>query len=820
MKYLIFSLLAFCSIISFSQRPGGPPAGMGPIIGGKITNNNAEPQAFAQVGLFTEKDTINAAKLATTREDGRFVFRGIETGRYLVKVQIMGYKPYNSGFFELTDAEPFKKLPIVMLTEGEELKEFVIAENKEMLQNDIGKRVFDVEQNGASTGGTAADVMKSVPAVTVDIDGNVSLRGSANVKILINGKPSGLTGTSRQAVLEQIPANTIESIEVITNPSAKYNPEGTAGILNIILKKNQDDGLNGRVSANYGVLNNYGAGISLNFRKGKFNTFGSYDYRHSDRFSRGSVFRQTTLSDTSFSLSSARDGDRLRDSHTGKLGFDYDINKYNTITLSGNYNTSKRYGDEVNTTTSFDEESNISEYFKRTESDNKPRSSYDLNFDYRKTFKEKRRELTFSAIYSNATGIGTSTLGTQYYLNDTVTLDGNLFQQRSTNDDFSKNLVIQSDYTHPFKNGMSLETGFRTSFRKINNDYVFENNTNGAWVNDTLISNNFLYTENIYATYAIISGKIKKKFGYQFGTRFEYTDTESDQLTTNETFQNDYFNFFPSVALSYDLAKAQKIQATYSRRINRPWMRSLNPFVDVSDPFNWRSGNPYLNPEYIDSYEVGYSKYFDKATFSGAVYYRKTNGMMQRFVELIDPTNNVILVTHQNLNSGQDYGTDITATYMPNRKIRLIGSFTYYYTRVDGTNLDDNALNNAGSWNAKLISNFSIFKNTDFQTFFMYRAPFVTGQGEIQEFVWIDLSLKQAILEKKGSITLRMSDIMDTRQFSYLQSTSTLDIDMTFKRQSRIFYIDFAYKFGNGKAKQRRSKRPTGDDGGGADDMF
>ncbi len=799
-------------------RGGGDPT-KGGIVGIIKSSETFDVVEFANVLLYANGDST-MLKGVVTNAEGRFFFRGLEFGSYDIVVDYIGHE--NKKIKDVTisaDARRNRVGEIIIAPAANNLVEVEVKAEREMMEFALDKKVFNVDKNIAASGGNAEDVIKNIPSVTVDIDGNISLRGSENVTILVNGKPSALTGLDRRAILDQIPANTIKSIEVMTNPSAKYSPDGMAGIINIVTKNLNRKGFNLKTSLNLGTWNQIDGSIMLNYGFKKFNVFTSYNARHGTRFRKSIRNRTTTFQDTSYQvyqLLQNTDGDRTRTNHTFKGGFDYRLNLRNTLSASVTYSLRDRSNLSLLKSNSLYDY----EYFQRSnrdkvETDNGDVLEYSLN--YLKTFEKEKQELLVAASYSSSSEKEIESF--QEEISDLQLNSLEQIIQGSNSQDKNSNMLFQLDYTHPLKDNKRIETGLKSTLRHIDNDYQFNDFSfvTNTWAFNDEVSNRFIYDEQIHAAYVTFSDEFKK-FSYQLGLRAEQAFTTSTQATTDQAFDNDYFQIYPSAHLTYSLTKQQKFQLSYSRRVNRPRYRTLNPFANFSDPLNIRIGNPQLQPEFVNSYELGFLQFWEKGTFNSSIFYKRTEGLLSRFVFEED---GILYRTWQNANNADSYGIELVGTYRPAKFWRMNANATFYRTVINGDNLENDLTNAGYLWMARFSNTWTVWKNLDLQLNGFYRSRGVSLQGEMQPFYSFDFGVSKSILKKKGKITFRISDIFNTRRFRINLAEDNYELDMEFRRQSRIAYIGFSYSLNPEKRKRGRGNRErrSGGGNGGGDDM-
>lgn len=782
----------------------------GNIKGKVIDIKTKSPLEYVNIALFRTSDSLLSTGGITTAT-GEFSLENIESGTYYLRFSFIGFKDKIISDIQISSKNSSLNLDTVFLQPSDLiLEDFTIEAERSIIENNLDKKVFNVEKDVTTAGGTAMDVMKNIPGVSIDSDGNISLRGSGNVNILIDGKPSSLSAAQ---ILEQIPANMIESVELITNPSAKYDPDGMSGIINIVTKKLKTEGYNGTINLNAGTRNKYTATAMLNYRVGKINLFGSYDVRYTQRFRKVDADRDFVFNDTTTSILQHNNQIDKSWNHTGKLGIDFYINDFNTLSLSSTIR--KEYGGEVEDINyyTFDYASVLSDHTLRDNVNTEDANNLDFLLNYTKKFKQKGREWTFDASYSDATDVDDLYAREDFIYSDY--LESNATNDNHNRRDNTTNIItIQTDYVHPTEKYGRFEMGIKSIIRKMDTDLLFENyEANSAqWINDTLISNTFNYSDQIFSSYFIYANAIKK-WQYQIGIRAEQTFTESYQVTINETYKNDYFNLFPSVHLKRKLKKDDEMAMNYSRRINRPGLGSLNPFPDYNDPLLLRMGNPKLQPEFVNSFELSYMRFFKKWTLSLTSYYRNTSDVMIRFRDI--DSSGVTRVSQLNLAKNNTIGLDFVMSFNPTQKLKItLSGGAYYFTQTDYPEYFIEEVENF-NYNAKINTAYTVKKGFDIQVSGFYHAPMLLSQGTIKAMYSMDFGLKKDLLKGKANFNIRFSDIFNTQRFWIITESPGFYLDTRFKRETQVLYVGFTYKLNGGS--NRKVKEIQMNEGGGGE---
>lgn len=839
----IFVLLAFLGIFNtlnaqpIANPPQKAPAAKGVITGKIVDAITNTPLEYATISIYSSKDS---ALISGTITDNTGIFQvSVAFGNYYAKLEYIGYEPMYYSDIEIDSKEPRQDLGDIKINQSaENLGEVEVRAEVSNMQIMLDKKVFNVGQDLANTGGTAESILDNVPSVTVDIEGNVSLRGNQNVRILVDGRPSGLVGVGNSTGLRNIPANMIDRVEVITNPSSRYEAEGSVGIINIVLKKDKRGGFNGSFDFNGGYngapnqmpdeINAFpailGAAINLNYRKKDFNFFINTGISYREGPGGGSTYQEFYDENGAVTTITNLERKHLRGGYSGnlRLGADYNITDNDILTTSFLY----RYSEQKNyariSYSDFSENlNNPAGITLRTDNEIEIDPNLEYVLSYKKSFKQKERKFTADVRYQTNTETENSDLSEFFDLTEMPNplVATTIGKQRSANSESESQFIIQADYIHPFNEKGKFEVGYRGSLRNINNNYLVEDfNENDVWERIPSVSNNFIYNENIQALYANFGDKINK-FSYQLGVRYEYSFISTKLVDTGEENNRTYpLPFFPSVFLSYDLPKQNAIQLSYSRRLRRPSFRELNPFFSFTDARNRYGGNPNLDPEFTHSIELNHIKYWDKMTLTSSIYYRKTDGnvdRIRRLEELIEngDTFTVTIMQPENLSTENAYGFELTFNAKPYKWWNLDGNFNFYRSLIDGSNISSELTADNMSWSARLTSRFTIKKNTDIQVRFNYRAPSVSTQGSSKAVYHVDLGASHDIFKNKGTLTLSVSDLFNSRRWRYETITPDFYMEGDFQWRARSITLSLNYRLN--QKKRGGGGRPEGNDGGG-----
>ncbi|MEZ4721126.1 MAG: TonB-dependent receptor [Flavobacteriales bacterium] len=779
----------------------------GQSIKGIITDNEDSAIPYASVAVYKSSDSTLSTG-GVTDFDGKFNIE-VEPGDYYLLISFLSYEDKIVNALSISSMETRNVGKVMMSADAQALETVEVTAEKSQMELQLDKRVFNVGKDLSNAGSNASEILANVPSVSVDVEGNVSLRGSENVRILIDGKPSGLTGAGNSDALRMLQGNLIDKVEVITNPSSRYDAEGEVGIINIVLKKEQRQGINGAFEMNGGWPNNYGGSFSLNYRKKWINLFASNgtSYRASPGY--GKSVNDFSSEDTSYYFESDRKQVRGGLSNVSRVGADIYFNEKNSLTTALLFKYSN--GNNSASIDYFDHNTN-SEIIKSTNRDEDENEiEYDLEGSvlYKKTFDREGREWTsLLSVTQNDDSENSELVQTI----NTGALESQSYQ-RSTNTEDERTYLVQTDYVHPIRKKGKIETGAKVTLREIENAYNVELMDTGPWVQLPAFSNELQYIENIYAGYFMFSNKYKR-FTYQFGLRSEYSDIKTKLLRTNKSNPRSYLNFFPSAHLSYELNEVNSIQLSYTRRLSRPRFRELIPFFSYTDPRNYYSGNPDLNPEYTDSYEIGYLKKFGKGSILSSVYYRHTTAPTERIT--ITDSNGLQRRFPINLDTKDAFGLESSLQYEFTKWWRTSTSINAYQEHVQGTYKGRLYRSEALTFTGRSMMNFKLQKDFNGQISGNYRAPRNNTQGKTLAVYTLDLGLSKDVLKGNGTITASAKDIFNSNKRRWVVDTDNLYSSSEFQWRARQFLITFTYRL-NQKKKPARDGGSQMYDGG--DDM-
>lgn len=771
-----------------------------------VDASSGDPLEYATVKLISIPDS---ALLTGTISNltGEFLLETKLDGEFWLQVNYLGYK---ASIKTITIKPGFRNIDLGTIRlnpAAKNIAEVIVRANKNAIDYKIDKKVLHVSQQYTAVSGSAVDVLQNAPAVQVDVEGNVALRGNSNFTVLIDGRPTVLEATE---ALEQIPAGMIQDIEIITNPSAKYDPEGTAGIINIITKKRSLEGVSGLSHVNIGLDDKYGADVLLNYRTEHFNYFVAADYNQ--RNYPGTTEEETrylgsTPTDTTFYLSANGDRKRGRERYSFRGGVEWFPNESNTFSLSG------RYGDRSHnweTKTDFNEwnsfESDKAKYFSLEEG-SRGGYFYSVTADYVHQFSGVDHKFDFNFMVFDREGDDETT----NTLRDEL---GNITNSQISGEfGPSSGFRYRANYMQPISKLVNIEAGLQGRYRNSQetNEVYYYDTVNMNYEFQPDYSNDVQYFRNIHAAYALSSGEWND-FGYQLGFRAEYTLREIKLNNTGENFNIERFDFFPTLHFSYKLNAKNQFMASYSRRIDRPRGWYLEPFITWVDAYNVRSGNPDLKPEYINAYELGYQLNFGKHALTTELYYRTTLNNIERVRRTWEDANTVTYATFENVGNDHSLGTEV----MLNLKAAkwwdsdITGNFYDYRVEgeLDGESFDKHSFTYSVHWN----NTFNLLNNTQVQFNPSYHGPEIEPQEEEKGYFRVDGAIRQSFLQKKLQFTLQVRDVFVTAKWESTTETASLYQYRLRKYRSPIIMLNITWRINNYKSQ----KPEEGEQNGGA----
>ena len=813
-KIILLSLM-LCSSLAFSQRwqgrssmgnqnPANAPK-IGEVYGTVVDSVSGIPIPYASVSIVnTRSNTILTGGI--TDDDGAFHVKEIALGRHKIVVQYIGYEkkelgPYNFLPFGKNQTE-YNLDKISMNQTTLQMEGVEVEGERPLFVQTAEKRVFNVEQNSLSTGGSAIDALRQVPGVEVDPDDNISLRGNTKVNLMIDGKPSSIAGGDIKSLLQSVPASNIADIEVMTNPGAKYDPEGMAGIINIVLKENRFAGLNGNVNSGGDTQGGTNFSGQVNFRNTKFNSFINLGLNDRVWNSDGTSYRKMEFQEFENILNQSYDSKSNGPNLFVKTGGEYFIDPTQSLGLSFTVSDGKKYRDNDNYT--YDKGPGESRYIRVSDSDG-DRGGYDFNLNYDKKFKDPKHKLTSYLRLSDGVNQGADEYKNTEW-KDFEDFFEDADEARNGQDGTNTGFDFQVDYVRPFESGSKLELGFSSKNNDRNDKQtaeVFDYSLN-QFVNDNEFSNDFNFNETVNAAYLQYGGSYWF-IGYNAGLRYEMVNMASDLKSNPEVFKKDYNSFYPSLSFTLGAPQFIQLQASYSKRVRRPKGRQLNPFISRQDERNYRSGNPFLNPEYTDSYEINFSRFSRGLSLSFGTYYRNTTDEITRHKEVNQ--DGTSLATYENIGSKQTKGFEYNIVGSLGKKMRLIFGGNTYWDDVNTDLYGDVYDKTSRTNNFRVTSTYNVLPQTEL-SFFMFHQPKKSIPiGTFNAMTWSSVSVKQKLLDERLNLTLNVSDPFAMSGFGFsLQNDSWVQESIR-NFSSRTVRLTLEYRFGKMEDKSRFSRQ-------------
>ncbi|MFD2940751.1 TonB-dependent receptor domain-containing protein [Flavobacterium notoginsengisoli] len=818
-KFAVLLVFLFTSLYNYSQQgPGGKPKVK---VTGKVFEKvSKQPLEYATISIMAPNDTKVIAG-GITNPKGEFEV-AVAPGTYDIKVEFISFKSTEIKQKNITGDT---NLGVVNLSEdAAQLNEVVVRAEKSTVEIKLDKKVYNVGQDMIVKGGSVSDVLDNVPSVSVDTEGNVSLRGSDNIRILIDGRPSQAINMAE--ALRQLPADAIDKVEVITNPSARYDAEGGSGIINIILKKGKNQGFNGTLIASTGLPETYGLSANVNYKTEKLNYFttAGYNYRTTEGAGKTNSEYFDDNEVTKSFLDETRDTKRVRNGFNGRAGVEWTLTPTTFWTNAINYQ--KNTGDDRDLINyyNYDAAHNFTGTTYRLNNADTGSENVEFTSNLIKNFNDKGHKLTADFSISRNTDDSNSTI------TDSPNFDTTL------NNQIQKQVLFQADYVLPLGKGGQFEAGYKGSFGDLNNVYDVTN----SGVPNPNLSNTLEYKENINALYTQYGFKVNK-FSYLFGLRWEDTNIKVNLLDNSDFNTKKYNNLFPSAFISYEISDQSNFSASYSKRLSRPRGRFMNPAVNYASNINIFQGNPDLDPSLTDKYDIGYIKKWDKVTFNTSAYFENTKDVFS-FVrsptgdvvtpdgEVVTPAPGetvegtpVIKSSPINLGREQKFGFEFTFNYTPYKWWKLNSNFNFFnvkttgensYTDTRGNIIVQDLDNQANSWFARVNSKVTLPYKIDWQLTAMYNGEQKTAQGKNLGQFGMNTALSKDVMKDKATIAFNISDIFNSRKMrsdTYLDNVTSYS---EFQFRKRQFNLSFTYRFNKPKG-ERDKNMPKNNDGGG-----
>ena len=759
----------------------------GKLVGKVVESPNNTGVSFATIAILMAKDS-SLTEGAVADLNGIFTIPNVKPGNYILRVTNMGYKTlFVTNVRVATEANVIDLGMLTLAPEAQKLNEVVVRAEKSMIVDDIDKKIINIGKDMLATSNNLSDLLEKVPAVSLDENGNPQLRGKGNVVVLIDGKPSNLYGNDLPTILQSFPANLIERIDVMTTPSAKYEGEGASGVIDIITKKTKIYGINGGARLSLGNKHNATGSGNISYKAGKLGVNASLNAQSSNSFWERRLHRENFITERTSYLDQDGTGSNKNKNIFGRVGVNYDFNDKNTIEVSMNYSRYKNqnYSNILNTS-SLDSVASVTQ-FNRLNNTTGRGSNVNVSLDYRKKFAKKDHLLTFTANYSLGESDGES------YFDQESVLDSLVKHQQNLKDNNRNSLFLNSDYTWPITSKATLEAGIRSRFSSNDNTNAFYNLTleGQNYVFDPNISNIFGYNDATYTGFMTFSQK-SDDWGIRAGLRVTDYNQEINQISLSREFGVHFLTLVPSLALTRKLSDVSQIKVNYSRRVQRPEADWLNPYTDVSDPRNVKSGNPNLHPEFTHKAELGYSNYEANGGYGPSLFMDYSNNAITQ-IRTVDE-NGVSLTRFDNVGREMSYGveTDFNRTF--GEVLKINGSGRVFRSEVVSqiAQIDNRGWSYSGNINA------FVTLPMDFRAsaYVNYEGPRAIAQGTRDGVFIANMGIRKDMLSKKATVALNIQDIFLSRSYKSELNTATYSQNSVWHQTNRMINVSFNYRFG------------------------
>ncbi|GAB3273532.1 outer membrane beta-barrel family protein [Larkinella harenae] len=783
-----------------------PPKGK---VRGVVIDQAQKPSEFVTILLVKASDST-LVKGTVTNDKGHYEIDNVAEGQYRVATSLVGYKKVYSEAFSLNAANAEVQIKtLTMEEESRSLNEVKVVAKKPFIEQEIDRTVVNVENSIVSSGNTALEVLEKAPGVTIDRQSeSIQLKGKAGVIVMIDGKQTYLSGQEVANLLKNTPSDNIEKIEIITNPSSKYDAAGNVGIINIRMKKNKNFGTNGTAIAGvgYGRYEKANASLNLNHRVGKLNAFGNYSYFHNRRFQENELHRVIPFNGTVTYFDQASHRPNRFDGHTFRTGVDYFINKKSTIgVLATGFINDWRQDNGVNDAVIRNEFGQITLKPTTNVSVKNKWSNVTGNVNYKYEFDGKGRELTADLDYSHFNGDSYNHLNTSYRnANDSIVQPNALV--RNDMPSIINIWAFKADYVHPLKKGAKFEAGVKSSSVQSDNNLIYDDFVDGRWVMNANQSNQFKYTENINAAYVNYAGKLNAKTSVQLGLRLEHTFSRGNSVTLNRIVDRDYTNLFPTVFVSRQLDTNNVLNASFSRRIDRPNYQNLNPFRFYLDPYTYQQGNPYLRPQFTNSFQL---THVYKGKFSTSLGYSRTTDVIVQEVPGQIPEENITYVTTDNLATQDNVSLTVSFPVAVTKWWNMQNNVNIFYNKYDSPYLGTQYNVDFVAFNIYTSQNFVLPKGFSAEVFGWYNSKSIYGFYTTQPQGAFGFGIQKSLMNKKATLKLNVNDPFWLNKFQGYAKYQDIDFRIRARWESRIARLTFTYRFGNQNVKAARQRNTS-----------
>ncbi|MGY6560162.1 MAG: TonB-dependent receptor domain-containing protein [Nitritalea sp.] len=770
------------------------------LLRGKVFDATTEEALpFASVRLLSAMDSM-LVKGVTTELDGSFQFRSIP-GSYVLSIGFIGYEAHERTLEVGSRERRLGSIQLQPITEN--LDEVVVRGVTSGFSSDIDKRVYQVENSVLAEGANASELLNTLPSVQVDENGGISMRGSGNILIYINGRPTNMSSEETENILAQFPANSIKDVELITNPSARYDAQGVGGIINIVLKKDARLGLNGQANASIGTRDKYQAGFNLNYGYERFLFNLSYTMQQREIFELSESLRFTPGGRVSPFLDQDFDTRNRNTNHLVNFTLDYQLGEAATLSAFSRFSRNARDRSRIYEQRHQNMERLQDSLFVRTLTEDQFADNIELGSSLDWQIDSLGQKLFASMSFAHTRQERIEWFD-QRFFNPFDVEDPSRLQDQIYERPIRSNLWIsQLDYTRPLPGDGRLEAGLKGTFSFFRPSQRFEqlDLTTGSFVVNDTITNTFDFDEWVIGAYSSYQ-RAWGDFSYQVGLRLEQTFTRGEEGVSGKRYTQEYLSWFPSAYLRYTLGEENALLLNYSRRINRPSWSQFAPFYNAQDLLNTRLGNPELLPEFTDSYELGFEKGWERWLLSSTLYHRRTQQAMTRVFGLLE--NNGVVQLQENAAFQQDTGLELINQVQPLAVLDMTLTGNFFYTRLDGTNIQEELENSAFTWSVNLLGNWGIPRVGTLQFMADYRGPVVLPQGRVDPIWGINLGIRREVLKGKGTISLNVTDILNTRIYRVVTEDVRFSQTRLFNMETRIGTLAFTYRFGGFKSKEEK----------------
>ena len=809
---------------AFAQRggrgggPGGGPPGLS--ISGEVRDaETGDPLTSATVALWSGTDST-VVRGTITNDDGGFTLDGFRPDSTLyVRVSYVGYEPTTIeelGFSRRNLEVDLGEIALAPSTE--QMDEVQVSAERSYMEVQADKTIYNPQEQAVTAGGSALNTLEEVPSIDVDMEGNISLRGSEGVQIYLNGRPAPMDGQSLTSFLQGLNASDVKQIEVIPNPSAAYDPEGTSGIINIVLKEDTDRGWGGGVSASASTNESYNGSINAHLGEGDWSLFGNYSFRRRSGEGFGSRFRANLMDDPTTYLRQESDRARTGLSHNFNSTIEYALSSENTLALRSVFST--RGGDDEEITSYFERgaDSLLTDRYRRSNLEEDTDRNVDLRLTFDRVIASRTHELTAEASWERSWEESfEEALQRDVAMNGNL-LDGQIEDEQHVDETESENEAeLRVDYVRPLPVGEdgSVELGYESEFEHERSEYFSESLLpgSGRMTPDDSLNNTFAYGRDLHSLFGTASTKFGS-FNLQLGLRAERALTDLNQETLDEQFENAYFSVFPSVHLTYEASRSQNFNVSYSKRVRRPNSWQLNPFGDFTDPTFRRMGNPYLTPEYTHSMEIGFRQLANSYTLTVSPYYRHTVDAISWHEEITE--DGVSILTFENFATENSFGLELIGSYSLADRFKANASFNAFKRQTNASNIQSSLSNDALGFMTRLRLTATIVEGLQLQFSQFYRSGHDIAGGSIGAFTRTNVALRQQLFGEKASLSIRGSDLLGDSSFNVTRNTDRFYQEFSRTRDSRQVQVSFRYNFGQQDDRRRgRDGPPEGGGGGG-----